>query len=123
MPEVTPERLDYIEDCARRTHWLDDGNGNRTLVEASREDVRDLCAEFCRLTADLESARAEVVRLAARPTLTYKQALFLMNELAEHGEIYTWAIQAREPIPTLYRETLAAIRAIVSSTTEVDADG
>lgn len=61
MPEMTPERLDYIEDCARRTHWLDDGDGKRTLVEASREDVRDLCAEIRRLTAERDAAvsRAE----------------------------------------------------------------
>ena len=59
LPEMTPERLDYIEDCARRTHWLDDGDGKRTLVEASREDVRDLCAEIRRLTAERDAAVAQ----------------------------------------------------------------
>ena len=57
---MTPERLDYIEDCARRTHWLDDGDGKRTLVEASREDVRDLCAEIRRLTAERDEANERI---------------------------------------------------------------
>ena len=54
-----------------------------------------------------------IEREAPQPTaraLTAEQAEFLSRELAEYGDFWTWAVQQAEPVPTLYKATLAALR-------------
>jgi hypothetical protein len=108
------------------------GSVSEIVRPVSYNDAPALQAQVAALTVERDRLRAQVeateTREIGRPQavrgLTVEQARFLLEEaLSEYGDFWTWAIQSPEPIPTLYRQTLESLRAIVGRADEGEGGG
>ena len=83
-----------------------DGCGKVADTDDQERRRSGRCMTFCS-----PSWRGEVGSVGSGVWLPEELALWLVEDvMAEHGDLWTWAVQQKEPTPSLYRHTLTALK-------------